>query len=356
MNDLIVSNRALTAREIDEKEYSRKLFKSFRQIFDSDKQPERTVFWIEEKFGRFFIRQVTNLKREKKSEDVLIGKCIKDINAVKIIIGNLAIDCNTTLACWEIYDDFELSSLVEKGRFDHLDLLSGVKDEKQQVELAEQGFMPASNWDFDNIILMHRCPFCGDIYNRNFVLFRDNIRCEGCEELIGINHGQSVIKKLISNVFNGQQRLKKHVQKHSEQKTMVHYYIDPLANSVISWILLNTNLNDPNLLHEFDFAYEEGILHSIFRLSLFNLLRIDIFKKELNECLCRIDPGSTEEDHDFTLTIIKNLGDFVANYGEAKCDYGFYSNLKDGYIRQVIPVLINDIIIKHQKLFHEATK
>ena len=162
--------------------YTQKLFGSFREIFSAERQRDRVVFWIEENRGQIILRCVKKLDRQRKNEDQLVGRTKGNIDIVKVMIGNFASGCNMTMACWELYADFELSKLIDTGRFDHFDLLPNFNS---MEDLARHGVVISGDWDFDNVILMHKCPSCGGAFNRSSVIYIPEHNCEKCGKPAG---------------------------------------------------------------------------------------------------------------------------------------------------------------------------
>lgn len=355
MQRLDIQTPHLVPTLADDKEYSRILFNSFRKTFTKERQPERAIFWIEEKFGKLFIRHVKDLKRQKKSDDILVNRCINDINAVKIIIGNYAADCDTSIMCWELYSDFELTNLLEEGRFDHLDLLSGIQDNNEILMLSNSGVIPSRDWDFDNILLMHKCPYCGGVYNRNFILFKTNIRCENCQREIKLEHGVTVIKKMIQKAYNAQTKLYSHFHDvKNKDEFAIQYYVNPMVNSVICWILFNNHLTDNKTLSQYEDQILAGTIQYIYNSSLFKLLTCKDFKFEFLDFLSMIDPTRDILDHDFTLTMISNIGKSLFEELTPQNYDDLYYDIRKGYVGTVIPLLINHAILNHQNFSKET--
>jgi hypothetical protein len=196
---LIPQNGELTAEQEWDKsarEYTRRLFSNLRRIFSWRHQLDRVVFWVDERRGKMTVRQVKNLSRTRKSEDLIIAQTIPDLDAVRVHLGNYATECYLTPTRWELYTDFDLQDRVGVGRFDKKDLLAEVNEAKADKLLA-QNIFPVGNWDFDALVDLHRCPLCHKLFSSFRIVFVSTEACEACRKVPGVFNVDYIIDTLM---------------------------------------------------------------------------------------------------------------------------------------------------------------
>lgn len=161
-------------------------FRFFRAVFDAGNCRTRKVYWVEYRRGQTILRQVLNPKRTSKREDKLIGmfRGEPDLDIIRLAIAAANAQQILTGVRWEIYEDFACTDLFAMGRFDHFDLLHAIDGDRIRA-LTSAGTIACSlnpaDWDFDGILLTHRCPRCGRAYGKDIIAFLpDWMQCAHC--------------------------------------------------------------------------------------------------------------------------------------------------------------------------------
>lgn len=162
------------------------IFQMFRIVFDGMFCQRRKIYWAEQKWGNTILREVADLKRASKKDDVLVATIPGsfDPDAVRLVIANHNRGQILTGIRWEIYRDFGLGELALSGRFDHIDLMMDIPRAKLQ-RMADQQIAgldrnPVS-WDFDGILTTHRCGYCGSQIDKHFLVFDPEFQhCKKC--------------------------------------------------------------------------------------------------------------------------------------------------------------------------------
>lgn len=331
--------------------YAKELFSSFRSIFAQEYLPHRVIFWVEEKGGQAIVRQVKNLRCERKSEDLVVGITVNDLPAIKVLIGNFASGCKLTIARWEIYRDFTLSECIAQGRFDYQDLAGDVSlDERKS--LIQRGIHPKGDWDFDGIILTHRCPLCGGVFDRTSVLYVSHKPCESCGVETPLNRSHGIIMELISQVQWKKQRITEHWIPSPSGESGVQHFIDPVANSIAFWPIeqLECNLNFQSVFDWFPGCFDD--FKELYNQSLMRLITNGYLEKVLVKLVHRIN----NRQGDLLIKSLVRVSEQFSllwwekqkkNPGSAEIKQ-MHSDMRTTV--EVLPVLINELILNHQKL------
>ncbi|MCX6739665.1 MAG: hypothetical protein NTZ49_00370 [Candidatus Parcubacteria bacterium] len=106
------------------------------------------------------VRLVNDYNTADRFSDILIGKTINSLLAVKILIGNWATKANMSGIGWEIYQDSALQGCLDRGRYDQYDLWNS-HDPKERESLVSQNIYPHGDWDFDSFLLL---GFCNEMH------------------------------------------------------------------------------------------------------------------------------------------------------------------------------------------------
>lgn len=246
------SNGTLTTTLVNDEE-QRKIFQRFRLVFDARYCTRRHIFWIEKKYGKFIVRCVKTLTRQSKGEDLLIGTTIDDLDAVRLLIVNRVAGQILTGIRWEAYDDFALTSLLISGRYDLFDLAGGMPRDKL-VTLARQGLSVPTKieeWDFDGLLVFHRCPRCQGLCSRDLLTFYpEYFNCEQCGRepftpTACMRMAESICVKLfpdqaqpskIVEVKNALHALPVHPVENTDFFP-IHAFLDLLSSCVLVWYL-----------------------------------------------------------------------------------------------------------------------
>ena len=331
--------------------YAKELFSSFRNTFASEYLPHRVVFWIEEKNGRAIIRQVKNLRHERKFEDAVVGMTINDLPAIKVLIGNFASGCKLTIARLEIYRDFALSELIEQGRFDYQDLAGDVSlDERKS--LIQRGVYPKGDWDFDGILLTHRCPLCGGVFDRTSVLYVSRKPCESCGVETPLGKSRDIIMELISQVRWKRQRITEHWTPSPSGEAGIQHFIDPVANSVAFWPIeqLECNLNFQSVFDWFGGCFDN--FKSLYDQSLFRLIVRPELEDIFTACVRKATNGHGEV---LVKAIVRVSEQFSPLWLEEQKKNPGNPKIKQMHLDmrvavETLPILINELILNYRKL------
>lgn len=250
--------------------YPRELFAALRRVFDASRLKERVVFWIEEKAGHFIVRYVRDSDRTRKSEDKVVGKTILDLAAVKILIGNYAADCSMTTVRWEIYGDFALQDQLAVGRFDWRDLLGNASRSEVQ-NFQSHGVVPAGNWDFDNIYLVHCCPNCSKVFDKTSILYVSHRPCQSCKQKTSLDQSLHIVRKLLMSLKARDDKFQLWPCWSTAAEFPIDYFVDPTANSVVYWAVEHNLILPemravglrPDINALFELAYERSLFRML---------------------------------------------------------------------------------------------
>ena len=339
-------------REDRLREYCQKLFGSFRQVFSAESVTERFIFWEESKNGRAIIRLVSVLNRKSKADDKLVGITIDDLSAVKVLIGNFAAGCRLSTVRWELYADFDLTVLLEIGRFDNHDLFEGLDRNKAQ-SLVRQGVVPTGDWDFDAIITMHQCPECHQIFDRTSVLYRPLRPCETCGKEQTFAQQRIIVLRLLTDSKTARQRLgQTHFVRDQREQLPIQYYLDPIANSISYWAICNM-LAENKSLGEFmatlSGQYEQ--FRELFNRSLFRLMTVSD-TQDLQEYFRQCIKQTSGNDGIIFVASLKRLSEALAfpDKFSVNMDSAWLRDMDVRMVRDFLPDIINEIILKHKTI------
>ncbi len=323
---------------LPEDDYTRRLFRCFREVFVAENQPQRAVFWVEEVRGNIILRHVRNLNRTRKIEDNIVGRLGNDFDAVKIAIGNYAAGSATTTVRWEIYADFALTQLVECGRFDFHDLLPRT----DFSEISKLKGQLVGDWDFDSILLTHKCLHCNGIFNRKSVLYVSHYTCEQCGKAPTWDHARDTIVRLMRKHTIRANALTVHTNERYDNEFKVQYFVDPLPNSVVYWWITNqlaNSIEDQNSTFSGD---QLETLNTLYRASLFRLMRIPSIRSAFESYLKTIDG----EDWELFMGQLAKFGELLeTTFRQKSRDH--IIGCSQEYVRFALPRLINQVIMGH---------
>ncbi len=334
------------------REYCCKLFRAFRQMFSAETVTERFVFWKETKGNKAIVRLVSDLNRKGKASDKLVGITIDDLSAVKVLIGNFAAGCKLSTVRWELYADFDLSVLLDMGRFDSFDLFEGLDRDKAQ-SLVRQGIVPTGDWDFDAIITMHQCPKCHQIFDRTSVLYRPLRSCETCGKEQTFAEQRVIVLKLLTNSKTALRRLgQTHFVRDQREQLPIQHYLDPIANSVSYWAICDTLASNKPLgefMATLSGQYEQ--FRELFNRSLFRLMTVSDtqnFQEYFRQCI----EQTSGNDGIMFVASLKRLSEALAfpDKFSASADSAWLRDLDIKMIRDFLPDIINEIILNHKTI------
>lgn len=330
-------------------EFARKLFRSFRDVFAAERLPERAVFWLDYKDGHVIVRHVRNLKRHRKSADLMVGKAPNDLDAVRILIGNFAAGCKLTTVKWELYGDFGLSNLLDMGRFDYADLTHSIDAEKASA-LTAQRIFPAGNWDFDGIMSMHQCLRCKKVFDKHSILYQPNKPCDSCGHIPLWNDAQLVIKDIMLGYLSRLERITTHPADLPEGEFAIQYFVDPIPNSVMYWLLsIRRGMTQPDprqIFGTFENADFQKWLTTMYHRSLFHFMVADTTRRFFTEYMTE-----AHGKQDKLLKSWQRIGESLRtplNVARVAQPDGFLaSDLDLALALENFPALINVIILTH---------
>ncbi len=181
------------------------VFQAFRAVFEWHRCRRRKIYWFESRWGRTIVRQVTNLNRTKNQEDRLLatipGK--PDVDLIKLVIANSSPHQILTGVAWELYDTFKLETPVASGRFDHMDLLP--RDQDQMERLLVQRVVPVNSqedaWDFDGLLLTHRCYKCRQIFGHDCLVYDQHFMACPCGYKLATEDLRVVTKHMLQRLI-----------------------------------------------------------------------------------------------------------------------------------------------------------
>lgn len=173
-NGLVRADTALCT--IDTGDADDNIFRNFRRVFSARRCRRRMVFWFDEKFGQTRLRQRILKDRASKKDDAIVavipGK--PDLDVLRLAIAARFSEKLMTGIRWELYSDFACREFVAQGRFDHIDLLDGANLGLIRMQAALGNLTLPSceeDWDFDAILITHRCRTCRRIFGRESLAF-----------------------------------------------------------------------------------------------------------------------------------------------------------------------------------------
>lgn len=330
--------------------YARELFRAFRSTFAVEHLTNRVVFWVEHTAkGQVIMRQVKNLRRVRKGEDIVVGMTDNDISAARILIGNYAAGCKLTTARWELYGDFACSELLARGRFDYNDLAGSIPLEDRK-DLIQRGIYPRGDWDFDGILLTHRCPLCGGVFDRTSLLYVSSRPCESCGRIVDIKESYLVITKLLLTHQLRKQKITAHWVKEQNGGVKVSDFVDPLANSIAFWPLDRlAHLTDFKNIFQYFGKHFFDDFQELYQCSVLRLILCKEFERYLAACL-RHMTGSSRQ---LAVNALKRVSERFSPLWleECKTKGPPATEIADLNLAvQVLPTLINDLILNHHKL------
>jgi|GEM_PF-5251648 len=190
MNDMHALSRvmpgSLTTEYDNEDEYLT-IFAKFRDLTRPEWCRSRKVYYLEEGFGgRVRLRQVTKLPRKDKGDDAVLSimKGPFDLDVVKAHIANANINQVLSGVRWELYGDYELTELIEQGRFDIIDLLPPDRDRIERLTRSGNLNVDLKKGalDFDNFLPVHTCPACHAYkFGLDLLVYEPEwMRCSAC--------------------------------------------------------------------------------------------------------------------------------------------------------------------------------
>jgi len=339
-------------REDRLREYCQKLFGAFRQVFSAESVTERLVFWKEPKNGKAIIRLVPDLNRKSKADDKLAGITIDDLSAAKVLIGNFAAGCRLSTVRWELYADFDLTVLLDTGRFDSHDLFEGL-DRNKARSLVRQGVVPTGDWDFDAIITIHQCPKCHQIFDRTSVLYRPLRPCETCGKEQTFAEQRIIVLRLLTDSKTARQRLgQTHFVRDQREQLPIQHYLDPIANSVSYWAIcsmLAANKPLGEFMATLSGQYEQ--FRELFNRSLFRLMTVSDtqnFQEYFRQCI----EQTSGNDGIMFVASLKRLSEALAfpDKFSTNMDSAWLRDLDVRMVRDFLPDIINEIILKHKTI------
>jgi hypothetical protein len=341
------------------REYCQKLFRAFRQVFSAESVTERLVFWKDSKHGKVVVRLVSDLGRKSKADDRIVGMTIDDLSAVKVLIGNFAAGCKLSTVRWEIYADFDLSVLLDMGRFDSLDLFEGL-DRDDAQSLARQGIVPTGDWDFDAIIVMHQCPKCRQVFDRTSILYRPFRLCETCGKEQTFAEQRVIVFKLLTDSKTARQRLgQTHSVIDKREQLPIQHYLDPIANSVSYWAICDAIASNKPLgkfMDTLSGQYEQ--FRELFNHSLFRLMTVSD-SQNLQEYFRQCIKQTSGNDGIMFVASLKRLSEALAfpDKFSANVDTAWLRDMDVKMVTVCLPDIINEIILKHKTIkLKERTK
>lgn len=323
---------------------TRELFDAFRSVFEAKNLGRRAIFWIEEGRGQFTVRHVNNLTRTQKGEDILVGKTIANIKAAKVLMGNFSAKCGLSTVRWEIFTDFELNAKVEMGRFDHVDLLSDMTMD-DAAHLARNGIRPIGLWDFDAILLTHKCQKCGGLFDRTHLMFDPRKPCETCKREPTYDDGLEIMRgilrmhPLVPRVFT---------HPVPELPTFpVSNFANPAINSFVYWCVSHTQWMTILTQPEDYFKGFGAAPQRLFSQSILSLLRVEFLRNCFHEYLQGI--GQNLDNWDIFTGAVKAIGNVLVSPKAPTPEDMKYLNLGRECVVELLPSMLDKLVrVSHQ--------
>lgn len=323
----------------DRDEQARRLFSQFRRVFDATKAVGRLVFWREVINGRSILRFVSNLERTSKQDDQVLGIVRGGIPAEPLLVGNFAADRSMTLCRWEIYNDFQLQDLWCMGRFDFPDLL-GHLSESDIDKCRSQNLAPGNDWDFDNLGLYHQCFKCGEVFDRQSVIFLYQKKCESCGEPYSLSDSLRIFKRLLLK----ETRPLVIFPVNGRSDFPIQSFLDPVSNSIMYWWVSGVcrdwtmdNKSTPII----DPAHYKRMLRS----SIFGLTLNEAYRAEFERYVKQVFPDPND-DVPLICYQLPRMGRYLANYPASAEEDRFIGTAAE-IVRAALPGFINAVIL-HQ--------
>lgn len=326
------------------------LYRSFREVFAAKHLRRRVIFWAEERMGKAVVRHVKNVERTQKSEDTLVGMTEKNIEAVKILIGNFVAGYKLSTIRWELYNDFALTDLAVQGRFDHVDL-TGSLSAGDERELEDVGVVRTGDWDFDGIVATHICPLCRKIFDRSSFIYVPYRACETCGRVPTLDQSIDIVRKLLVGEQYGHKFEVHFVKKiHTlpqsgkaivlDDAEELHNYLDPIPNSVMLWILKHVGTcTFTDALGWFEATAKE--LHTLYNRSLFRYVLVREVKENFRSQLENI----TETDCGIFTNAFVRVAERLDPGSMNEKSIGFEAEM----VLKALPDVFNRLILNNQK-------
>lgn len=319
-------------------ESARQLFQSFWELFSAERLRERAIFWVDSQKGQLVLRHVRDIRRQRRIQDHLVTRVPHDQDLVRIAIGNFAEGCNTTPIRWELYSDFELTQQIDYGRFDHRDLLPEFADPK---ELMTRSVHPVGDWDFDNILLTHKCVYCRGIFNPESVIYTQRERCSRCDKSPDHLEAKLMIQKMLGKYARRFQVISTHRVNEETNEFPLQGFIDPTANAVLYWWVLNVGARS---LASGDLGDNyKPFLELLHQGSLFNAMTVQWLRDRLEEHLYKIDGTNDRYRWSVFLSQVSKWSRVLDGNETSDAIFGTDRT----FVEQILPDFINRVILSH---------
>jgi hypothetical protein len=277
------------------------VFRLFRLAFGAGNCRQRKVYWVEERWGQTILRQVLDPKRTLKREDKLISmvRSVLDLDVVLLAIAASSVGQILTGVRWEVYRDFACTELLAMGRFDHIDLLGAIEPAKLRALIAS-GVVTCNlhpdDWDFDGILLTHRCPKCQRAYGKDILAFLPGwMECQHCG-FSGMHQqhvAADVARALLGRLTRETAGILSAAEPTSETLLVPTYFLDIHATPLLHWLITHFTsglpLRDWKEREVFaDDAHGGFTINRIYRCyqrSLFPLLEVDLTREAFLGCV-----------------------------------------------------------------------
>jgi hypothetical protein len=322
---------------------ARELFMSFRTVFSPDRQRDRAVFWYEVHREQVLLRHVTNLKRQRKIDDHFVAALPAGQESPKvvlpIVIGNFAHDCSLSTVRWELYDDFELTSLAVCGRFDQRDLLPLEGSEGLSVQ-------PVGNWDFDSLRLMHTCEHCRKLYNLRSIIYIPNLPCNHCGQCAK-DVGRTVAQRLLQKWMHREATIAVHpCTTMDTEEFPIQYFVDPLSNSFVYWWLIAMGMPFAVITDVFG-PLGQAAIQRIYRQSLFKYLAIANVRYYLQNYLEQVKPEGETDWIIFSGMWMRIAESLEAPFRQPQSETSWLNQQAIEAAKTFLPQFINYLILRH---------
>lgn len=286
MQDHILANRASNGSLTIVSDTEPTIAAKFRTIFQAPWCHSRKIYWINESFGRTRLWEVLKLPRTKKSEDRLIGIFPggTQLEVLRIAIATTNKGRLLTGVRWELYTDFDLTHLLDMGRFDLFDLLGSTENLRELVVSGEAAIdANVRAWDFDGIFLTHVCPKCRKVWGVDTLVYIPScFICEHCGHMgssrVTGDEELGVVKQLLALLVANRVGVFP-AQVAGDCPTSLAF-IDISATPVLCWLIHHRMLagNEADLLRPEEDSLSIERIRSCFEQSLFARLRVDIVR------------------------------------------------------------------------------
>lgn len=286
MQNHILANRASNGSFTIVSDTEPTIAAKFRTIFQSSWCHSRKIYWIDASFGRTRLWEVQKLPRSKKSEDRLIGIFPggAHLDVLRIAIATTNKGRILTDVRWELYTDFDLTHLIEMGRFDLFDLLGSAENLRELVvneKIAINTNVRA--WDFDGIFLTHVCPKCQKVWGADTLVYIPScFTCERCghmgsSKVVG-DEELGVVKQLLTLLVANREGV--FPAQVAENCPPALAFVDITATPILCWLIHHRMLagNEADLRRAQDDSLSIEHIRSCSEQSLFARLRVDIVR------------------------------------------------------------------------------